>query len=679
MPARALRLTLLGLSLPFLLAARPPAPPTLSRIEKLARLAQLEDRRSTGEGELERYLRSPDRGLRRRAALAAGRVGDPAFVPTLIELMNDSEPEVRQMTAFALGLIGDTRAVERLIPALKDGDSTVRARSAEALGRMGDVRGSGPIAEMVQAALPPSAPHVTVRGDNPASVDDPWFEARLGLFALARFKDTRAAESVLLSSGRSRFDWWVATWVAMRLESPALRPVLLEGAASSEALSRVYAARGLGALKRGDAVETLLKLVKDPDEIVVVNALRALALVGDPRGTPAAGALLGSKSAALREEALKALAGLPPDASLRARVVAFAGDRDPALRAAGLRALAHMDRDDFALVLSGLDPDPEWSVRAALAQALGDLGGELAQGVLLAMLKDEDARVVPAVLEGVRKARGADALSTLRQQLEHSDFAVRAAAAEGLTALKSEGDSERLWAAYGRGLKDQELDARAAIVGALAVQKDAAARQHLGEIASSDPARPVRVRAREALQAAGQSAPDVGPQPASRPEVDYRGAMRPFDPAPGQQLYSPRAILHTRRGRIELQLDIVETPLTTQAFMDLARRGFYDGLSFHRVVPGFVVQGGDPRGDGNGGPGYTLRCELGERPYGRGAVGMALSGRDTGGSQFFITTAPTPHLDGAYTLFGQVTAGQDVVESLRPGDLIEHVEIWDGR
>ena len=123
-------------------------------------------------------------------------------------------------------------------------------------------------------------------------------------------------------------------------------------------------------------------------------------------------------------------------------------------------------------------------------------------------------------------------------------------------------------------------------------------------------------------------------------------------PIPGVSLWSPRAILHTRHGSIEILLDVVDAPLTVSSFVDLARRGFYDGLTFHRVVPGFVTQGGCPRGDGSGGPGYTLRDELGERPYGRGAVGMALSGKDTGGSQFFITHAPAPHLDGAYALFG---------------------------
>jgi cyclophilin family peptidyl-prolyl cis-trans isomerase len=154
--------------------------------------------------------------------------------------------------------------------------------------------------------------------------------------------------------------------------------------------------------------------------------------------------------------------------------------------------------------------------------------------------------------------------------------------------------------------------------------------------------------------------------------------MAPYDPRAGVPLYTPRAFLHTRHGVVEIHLDLVEAPLTTASFVDLAREGFYDGLVFHRVEPGFIVQGGCPRGDGNGGPGYALRCEITRRPYGRGAVGMALSGKDTGGSQFFVTLSPQPHLDGGFTLFGQVVAGMDAVDRIRPGDVIERVEVWTG-
>jgi len=235
-----------------------------------------------------------------------------------------------------------------------------------------------------------------------------------------------------------------------------------------------------------------------------------------------------------------------------------------------------------------------------------------------------------------------------------------------------------LTAAYRRSLGDADLDARLAQVKALAAQKDEAARVTLRDAVAADPSRVVRARAAAALKSLGETPPGVGPE-GERPALDYRLAMAPYDPVPGVPLYTPRAFIHTRQGVIEIHLDVVETPLTTASFIDLARRGFYNGLTLHRVESNFVIQGGCPRGDGNGGPGYTLRCEIGQRSYGRGAVGMALSGKDTGGSQFFITHSPQPHLDGSYALFGWVASGMDVVDKIRPGDVIERVEVWTGR
>jgi cyclophilin family peptidyl-prolyl cis-trans isomerase/HEAT repeat protein len=659
-------------------AAKKEAPPP-PRIERLARILELEDTRS-GSGEIERLLRDPDRGVRRRAALAAGRLADSALVPTLQGLLNDQEVEVRRVAAFALGLVGDRSAVDRLTAALADSDAEVRGRSAEALGRIGDARAAGPIARLVVDGLPKTISRMTVRGDDPGNPADTWRVPRLALFALARLGDVAAARHALLDGPRPRFDWWAATWVAMRLGKPELRPVLAAAASSDDPLSRALAARGLGALKDASAVEVLLPLARDADEGVALQALRALAAIGDARGTAAAGAALGSASDVVRREALRALAVLPADPSVRPRIVALVGDPDPWVRAAALGALAHVDRGDFALVLSGMDPDPVWWVRGALASALGDAGDETSVAILHGMLRDEDPRVLPAVLDALRRARGRDSLDTLLRHLDHADLGVRAGAADAIASLGAVGASAPLLAAWRRGLADGagELEARLAAVKALAAQADAGARAGLLEVAREDPARAVRARAALALRALGAEAPDPGPEAVVRPPLDYREAMAPYDPRPGVALYTPRAFLHTRHGTIEIHLDVVEAPLTTASFVDLARQGFYDGLTFHRVEPGFVVQGGCPRGDGNGGPGYTLRDEITRRSYGRGAVGMALSGPDTGGSQFFITLSPQPQLDGSYPLFGRVVSGMEAVDEIRPGDVIERVEVWTG-
>ena len=133
---------------------------------------------------------------------------------------------------------------------------------------------------------------------------------------------------------------------------------------------------------------------------------------------------------------------------------------------------------------------------------------------------------------------------------------------------------------------------------------------------------------------------------------------------------SPHVFIETEKGTIEIELDVLDAPITAGNFITLARKGYFDGLSFHRVVPNFVIQGGDPRGDGEGGPGYTIRDELNQEPYLRGTVGMALAWRDTGGSQFFITHSPQPHLDARYTVFGRVVSGMEVVDAINQWDVI---------
>ena len=161
--------------------------------------------------------------------------------------------------------------------------------------------------------------------------------------------------------------------------------------------------------------------------------------------------------------------------------------------------------------------------------------------------------------------------------------------------------------------------------------------------------------------------------------LDPAAQPLPYEPALGAPRGEPgpsvKVVLRTTRGDIELELWPEAAPATVASFLALAREGFFNNLTFHRVIAGFVSQGGDPRGDGNGGPGYTLPSEWTRLPYEAGTLGMAHAGKDTGGCQFFIAHRRHPHLDGGYTVFGRVTKGLEGVQAMQQGDVIRGVDL----
>ncbi|HEV3273174.1 MAG TPA: peptidylprolyl isomerase [Candidatus Methylacidiphilales bacterium] len=138
----------------------------------------------------------------------------------------------------------------------------------------------------------------------------------------------------------------------------------------------------------------------------------------------------------------------------------------------------------------------------------------------------------------------------------------------------------------------------------------------------------------------------------------------------------PQAIMETSKGVIHLELFDKDAPNTVKNFVTLAKKGFYDGLKFHRVIKNFMIQGGCPQGTGTGGPGYNIKCEINPQKHTPGTLSMAHAGKDTGGSQFFITHVATPHLDGVHTVFGRTT-DMPVVNAIVQGDKITSVKIVD--
>ena len=626
--------------------------------------------------DLLRLVEDPSAAIRRRSALAIGRVGRADGVPVLVGALSDSQMEVREIAAFGLGLIGDPSAAEPLVEALRDVSPVVQARAAQALGTLG---AAGTV-DAIQAMV---AMHVTEAYDvDPEELGyplTPRIEAfRSGLYALAALGAYDALAATILTEEGDPILWWwpVAHAFAQIDDSRAVGPLrTLVGIQGS--IGVAIAARGLGTLGDASAVPMLVDLL-DPrrrDARVVVAAVRALAELGADKAAPVLRRLLQlpDLDPTLLLELVEALAAVDAQESTDV-MVELLSHPWPQLRGAALRGLAQLDPDLFVLVLSGLQPDSRWQVRVDLVHALVFVEPDVAAFRLTMMLEDEDRRVISAVLRSLVTVRAPNAVDALLAHLSNSDVVVRKTAATLLGELEVSRAAEALATAYRDAAADASYLARAAVVDALARIGGAPALETLRS-AVEDPDWAVRIRAAQhltMLDPSSDAETAIRPAPLRFPLEAYRS------PDLVTPSVSPHVFIDTDRGTIQIELAVNEAPLTCDNFMRLARSGFYNGLLVHRVVPNYVVQAGDPRGDSEGGPGYTVRDELSPLSFLRGTVGMALDWADTGGSQFFITTSPQPQLDARYPVFGKVIAGMEVVDQLQRGDVIRLVRVWDG-
>jgi cyclophilin family peptidyl-prolyl cis-trans isomerase/HEAT repeat protein len=470
-------------------------------------------------------------------------------------------------------------------------------------------------------------------------------------------------------------NWWPIAYALGRAGDARAVPSLMALLPTSGRLTAVFAARGLGALKAQNAAAALRDIVekRQRDPAVIVESIRALAAMRDSASRALFQKILaeGEGDATLRLEAATALGALHSPESVDF-LIDLMSDPVPGIRGAAIKALAATDTETFLTTLSGMDPDRDWTVRTAQAEALATLPGGQGEARLRAMLQDRDQRVIPAVLRAMIAAKIPNVQDVLLDRLKADDFVIRATAANGLAELKATGAARALFDAFQATAGDSTYTARAAILTALNTLDPMTARPMLQQ-ALQDKDWALRVKAAMLLKEQGVTDTDAGMRPAP---------TRPLDDATRQSIiapqFSPHAFVQTDRGTVEIELAIIDAPLTVANFIELARKGFFNGIAIHRVVPDFVIQDGDPRGDGEGGPGYTIRDELNELPYLRGTVGMALDWKDTGGSQWFITHSPQPHLDARYTVFGRVVNGIEVVDRTQPWDVVRRVQIWDG-
>lgn len=627
-----------------LCAAALPVRPAVAAaaVSPMRAIAIAEDERRWADGELRGWLANARPDVRARAALAVGRLQDSTSVAALEPLVSDAVPVVRREAVFALGQIGHRSARAALERALLDRDPQVVELAVEALGKLQD-----------KAATPRLLPFLT----------HPFASLRAAAaVAFWRLADSTAVEPLI---GRLKEPDPAVRWrVVYALEKVAAPRLVVTPVSfmlrDRDALVRAHAARTLGRQKSALARTALLEACGDDSSAVIVNAVRALQQIADStsKGTLLVFAgLLTHPNPAVTLTVATALAEpfawVSADGDMVRGATLALIERvrhgEPATRGAAARALlvrfGTKHQDEWRAVLA--DSQSVYARVAVLdgfrAPALADLAPE----VLVASLAPGQPllqRMTAAEIAGVLYGRDHSValeqlLPVLRAGVSDSLVLYAASCAGALGDWGDRASVPMLAAAYaGRG-KDADPDARQAIRGALE-------------------------------QLAGKAFADSVERAHATP-AEPRSYAAGFENAPHER----RAVLETSEGVMEWAFFGADAPQTVRNFVTLAKKGYFDGLRVHRVVPDFVIQDGDPTGTGSGGPGWTIRCEYNQRRYETGMVGMALSGKDTGGSQWFVTLSPQPHLDGRYTIFARVLRGQDVAARITQGTVIRKVRI----
>src|SRR6266581_2443967 len=530
--------------------------PDEALVSELARVLAAADARAFDPALFGEALRHPEPVVRRQAALAAGRIGDPAAVDALVEALGDSNQGVAAAAAFGLGLLKESRAVApllalvRSVPATSQGPPQTEAVTA--LARIGGDDGARALREL------------------------------LGLGTTAGVATSAVQSAALL-------DAW-------RLGPRAPVPALIGYARDPDVTARWHALYSLARLRVARAVTTLLDALQDPQPMV-----RAVAVRGVSR-------------------ALSDTAKLAPQ-DVVTRIRPLLADRDAGVRVNTLRALATFRDSAFAGQAAPLAADADLNVAVAAETTLGVLGGGRAaeafgaagdRARLEAQLADADGRVVAQALQALAHVVPAGDTTLgprARQLLTHPDAAVRSVAADVLGRHPAVADVDRLTQAYARAAGDPFDDARLSAVSALGAIAQASADGRLA-VATRFVARVpraddylVRRLAAERLPDAADGWGPAAPIATGRSVEDYRDVARRYLVPALRGRPAPQVTIESDRGNVVVELLPLEAPLTVAAFLALVDRRYFDGSRWHRVVPNFVVQGGDPRGDGWGGPG----------------------------------------------------------------------------
>ena len=626
------------------------------------------------------YLTNANPTYRREAALALASVQAPAAVPALLPLLRDAEPSVRRAAAYALGQTGDSTAVDSLrVRVLEEKDGQVRRYVHEALGRT-----------VTRRSLP-ELWRVETLTDTARAAALAWGLSRAALRGLVSPESIRRTVAVLNLPKLPNRGRLVAV-----VDLSRIRGLDDDLARLAETTLLRMAAKDRSYAVRAAAVTTLGRIAITSSSATSVPVPSAASTTPATKTTIGAAALLARLAIKdpdyrVRLSAIRALPFGPANYSASRTTIFYAlrHDRAPVALTAAEWLLAHAKGETGASLAALADGNKQASprvratlLRAAVHHASPATRSSLVEtiekryptvptvyekGFLLEALSEDPAAFdfvrTEAFAAGQSPVVAGYALAALLTMRRAADFPPArqadfvAAMRQGLTG----GDVAQLGTAS-EAITDTKLypDVQPADLAAL--------RQAQGKLQL-----PREIEAWEGIQ---QALDKLEKAPKPTPSPLAMAQQHPIDWAVVQGVPLGQQVrLRTSKGIILLELKPNEAPGAVASFVTLIKEHFYDKLYFHRVVPNFVAQGGDPRGDGNGSAPYNLRSEFGDIRYEEGSVGLASAGKDTESCQFFITHTPTPHLDGRYPIFAQVVGGMDVVHKLEIGDQILSVEL----
>ena len=620
----------------------------------------------------------------RASLLAVGRIGDPSRLDQIEKILKGKNPQITKTALFALGLIRHPRAQQMLQQNSQlQSNPELAAAAWENLGRTGNKDLLQGLADdlakekkeeknkkrrvIVLNGIALGIGHLlsSLGGDQPTPPE--------GMLAdLVDLTSTPEAYSL------------AATYALARYQGPMdklpVKAIREKIAAVPTDAARALLCRALGKVKSEENAVLLSELLKN-DAYSGVRIEAAKALSGQPATESTIAATLDALSDKSSHVMVTILESIP---SLSGTAERFSTPVEMVLRnhssqwvrETALKTLARIHPSTARpRALEALNGGSNIGVPAA-ARALAIVNDPADAATLISLLKGPSVITAAAVLDGASgwsEQSFSDAfLSTLRGIIPRMD--------PTLTSLIADMAGEHTWTSFAPPLASvypllrsaDQLDAKLSILGAL---KNLGNQSHIELLKNA-----MQEKDRVLVEAAAKALGKITNQDLTSKIPLNSIITRPPPPlSEAKAILSSRVVLSTSRGEIQFRF-FPDAPANALNFVKLIRRmngskSFFDGTTFHRVVSNFVAQGGDPLGTGDGGPGYEIPDEWSDKHHTIGTIGMATSGKDTGGSQFFINTAPNLHLAGRYTLFGEVVRGLDVAEKLEQGDAILSVRL----